>query len=431
MGIPSDWSQVEKWLDPATIPAHPGKEKEAEYTVKNTEIPELSTYRTCPDDSFWKTFPRKDTPQTASTRINVRNLEKLVNTNKDKLTVMELKRATRVVNDLRFGAEACQMSELPPMATVNNETSFKNGRQMTDKIATWVKEEIVAGPFDYPPMEKFRCNPLIAIERNGKVRPVINMSGPKGHSYNENLDKTKLEKVRMTTAKEFSFSLKEAGAGAIFSKFDIKDAYKLVPAKPQDYRLQGFKWLDKFFYETQQTFGAVTSVCNFDRLGNTIATLAAVTSDVPRKYVSRTLDDFQGIGGKDKDTAQRFAKGMKDVCGYINVPLAANCAKKEKAFELETRGTVLGTGFCSTDMTWFLSKEKVEKITRRCMDVRSQHHISLLQTQQLMGTVNDFSQLCRFTKFFRHSGNRLLSQFGTNENILIPVPDQLKKEIYW
>ena len=46
MGIPSDWSQVEKWLDPATIPAHPGKEKEAEYTVKNTEIPELSTYRT-------------------------------------------------------------------------------------------------------------------------------------------------------------------------------------------------------------------------------------------------------------------------------------------------------------------------------------------------------------------------------------------------
>jgi hypothetical protein len=103
--------------------------------------------------------------------------------------------------------------------------------------------------------------------------------------------------------------------------------------------------------------------------------------------------------------------------------------RKRKAFELETRGTVLGTGFCSTDMTWFLSKEKVEKITRRCMDVRSQHHISLLQTQQLMGTVNDFSQLCRFTKFFRHSGNRLLSQFGTNENILIPVPDQLKKDI--
>ena len=106
----------------------------------------------------------------------------------------------------------------------------------------------------------------------------------------------------------------------------------MVPAKPTDFKLQGFKWLSKYFFETQQTFGAVTSVCNFDRLGNTIATLAAVTSSTPRKFVSRTLDDFQGIGRANSTVAQNFAKGMKDICGYINVPLAENCVKKEKAF---------------------------------------------------------------------------------------------------
>ena len=236
-----NWATVEKWIDPANVPEHPGNVAATVYTVKNTEIPELDNYRTCPGNDFWEKFPQKAVPKKANTRVNVRNLEELIHRNKDKLTDMELKRANRVARDLKYGAEACQLKELPAMATENNNTSFTNGRQMTDKIATWVKEEIVAGPFDYPPMEKFRCNPLIAVERNGKVRPVVNMSGPKGHSFNENLDKTKLEKVRMTTAKEFSYSLKEAGKNAVFSKFDIKDAYKLVPAKPADFKLQGFK----------------------------------------------------------------------------------------------------------------------------------------------------------------------------------------------
>ena len=56
---------------------------------------------------------------------------------------------------------------------------------------------------------------------------------------------------------------------------------------------------------------------------------------------------------------------MKEVCSFINVPLAENCEKKEKAFELETRGTVLGTGFDCNTMTWFLTQDKVDKLIRR------------------------------------------------------------------
>ena len=93
------------------------------------------------------------------------------------------------------------------------------------------------------------------------------MSGPKGASFNDNLTRSKVEKVHMTTAKKFGFALKEAGVRAVFSKFDIKDAYKLIPVKVKDLRLQGFYWLGKWFCETQETFGGVPSVCNFNRLG--------------------------------------------------------------------------------------------------------------------------------------------------------------------
>ena len=53
---------------------------------------------------------------------------------------------------------------------------------LTDVIATWVKKGFVAGPFSTPPVEGFRANPLAAVVKNGKVRPVLNMSGPRGKS---------------------------------------------------------------------------------------------------------------------------------------------------------------------------------------------------------------------------------------------------------
>jgi hypothetical protein len=357
------------------------------------------------------------------------NLETLVRKYSPKMSKAECKRAWKVIEDLKNGAEAYQKSALPALATQNSPTTYENGEFLTDKFASWILEKFVAGPFDYAPFPGFRCNPLIAIIRNGKIRPVVNMSGPKGYSFNDNLNRKKLEKVYMTTARQFSYCLKEAGKNAIFSKFDLKDAYKLVPAKITDLRLQGFTWLGKYFCETQQTFGAVPSVSNFDRLGNTVLTLVAAAGDIPRKYLSRTLDDFQGVGPANTDFGERFAYNMREICTSINIPLAELCDKKEKAFELETRGNVLGTGFDSKDMTWFLTREKVEKIIKRCAEAASSSHLSLLQSQKLMGTVNDFCQMNRFLKFFKSEGNSLLQKFGNNENILIPTPEKLKKDL--
>jgi hypothetical protein len=429
MGIPENWSTVENWLNPEILPQHPGQEKMETYCRKNESIPILDSYSLPPNEKFWDSFPKRELPTTPETKVNVGNLENLIIDNVSKLSKSEIKRAARLIYDLRYGADACQKSELPPMATNNSPSAINNGALLTDKIATWTMEKIVAGPFPCPPMAGFRSNPLIAIMRNDKIRPVINMSGPKGQSFNDNLDKFKIEKVRMTTAKAFGSSLKEMGRGAKFSKFDIKDAYKLVPAKIGDLRLQGFTWLNKYFCETQQTFGAVPSVCNFDRLGNTIVALVAGIGNIPRKNISRTLDDFQCIGPADSDVAENFVKTMRMVCEHANIPLADICPKKEKSFVLETRGSVLGTGFDSIKMEWFWTKEKADRLIRRCLNVISSSHISLKQTQEVMGSVNDFCQLNKFLKFFKSKGNSLLSAFNLNENILLPVPEELKKDL--
>ena len=108
-------------------------------------------------------------------------------------------------------------------------------------------------------MAGFRANPLAVVGRNDKIRPILNMSSPKGRSFNHNVDKSKLEKLHMGTARQFSYALKRAGRNAKFSKFDLQDAYKLIPARKKDFRLQGFCWLGKAFAETQQGFGGVPS----------------------------------------------------------------------------------------------------------------------------------------------------------------------------
>ena len=86
-------------------------------------------------------------------------------------------------------------------------------------------------------MSGFRANPLAVVVNNGKVRPILNLSGPMIMWIR---GKWRSCTVHMGTAKQFGEALREAGQEAEFSKFDLQDAYKLVPAKVSDYRLQGF-----------------------------------------------------------------------------------------------------------------------------------------------------------------------------------------------
>ena len=299
---------------------------------------------------------------------------------------------------------------------------------LTDKIATWVAQEIVAGPFNTPPLEGFRSNALMAIKRNGKVRPVINMSGPYKGSFNANLKRESLEKVWMSTAKAFSYTVREAGHNALMSKFDLCDAYKIVPARKEDWRLQGFSWLGKIFLETQMIFGAVPSVANFDRLGSTLVELAVAESGINRKYVHRTLDDIPVVSPENSGFTESFTGKFKMICKELKIDLAENYVKNEKAFEMQTRGVVLGIGFDTNKMKWFLSKEKADKIKRRVIEALNTSHMSLEQVQKLMGSINDLSQLCPFLKPFQATGNRFLAKFQGNENIILMDPAHVKND---
>jgi len=429
MGVPRNWETVEEWLDKNSIPSYPIPVEPAKLERKYAEIPLLESYDTIPGEEFWEKFPFRALPNRATTRINVRNFGKLVEKYKPEMTRCQVRRAERVLSDLRNGASAYQRSSLPPMTAPNARTAIEHGALLTDKIAGWIESGFVAGPFDSPPVKGFRANPLMAIVRNGKVRPVLNMSGPKGKSFNDNVAEEQLEKVHMATARGFGYYLKETGKNAVFSKFDYGDAYKTIPSQPEDFRLQGFYWLGKWFVETQEIFGGIPSVCNFDREGNTIQVWATLESKVHPTSVRRILDDTSHICKAGSDDGKRFCKAMKDICGFINMPLAACCPKLEKAFELSTRGVVMGIGFDSSDMSWYLTKEKADKIVIRCLDMVNAKMVDLKQVEKVMGSVNDLAQMASFLRFFKSSGNSFLQSFQGNYDVIKWVPRELKDDL--
>jgi hypothetical protein len=400
LGIPLNWSETREWLEyngPIFLIPEPIL---TSGELKFPEIPSLERYDGVADEQFWKIFPKSPLPEAAETQINVENLERQVAKVKKFLTSAQLKRAGKAIEYLRNGAPSHQATELDACHVANSSKTVVNGRVVTDNIATWIKMKYAAGPFSEPPIKKFRVNPLLAVVQPTKVRPVLNVSMPKELSFNSNIQKEELEKVKMSSAGEFANALIKSGHGAIMSKFDLVAAYKQVPCKIEDLRLQGFMWLGKFFCETRQIFGAGTSVCNYDILGETLKTITLAQCDIPHNLVMRQVDDVPVVSPKNSGWCEEFSAKYKEICKELNVELAENCPKADKAFENVKKGKVLGVLFDSENLTWALPQEKRVKTLRSVAEVFHGEVIKLKPMQKLMGRLNHVTQMCDFLKNF-------------------------------
>lgn len=188
-----------------------------------------------------------------------------INVSRGLLGAAKYLRAIKTVKNLIQGAPSCQKLQLPACLVKNAKTSYKNGPLVTDSIATWLKKDFARGPFDTPPFKKFRANSIMAVEQKDKTRVVLNASLPFENSFNSNIEEEKLEKVIMSSARLVGYSIVEAGKNAWISKFDLCDAYKNIPCKEEDFRIQGFEWLGNFSMKAgkflEQNLQSQISIC--------------------------------------------------------------------------------------------------------------------------------------------------------------------------
>jgi hypothetical protein len=248
--------------------------------MKCPEIPVLKSYKVTPPASFWEKFPARPLPTKPASPVNIQALQSLLIANNESLPLSQQLLAQKVLHELEHGVDALQTRHLPGEIIPNSRSVLEHGAVFTDLVAHWIKKGFVAGPFISPPCAEFRSNSMIAVSQKDKIRIVMNLSAPEGDCFNDAVNSCELQKVYMSTAKIFGYTVVDCGRNARMWKFDLSDAYKNLPAKTCDLRLQGFRWLQVFFVETQQAFGARTAVAAFDRLGNLILRLAIITSGI-------------------------------------------------------------------------------------------------------------------------------------------------------
>jgi len=186
--------------------------------------------------------------------------------------------AKEALRALREGATTAFTKPLPEMSGRNAKSAIEHGERLTDAVASWVRKGMVAGPYSRAPLKGFRINPLMVVAQKGKVRPIMNLSGPKGRAYNEAVEECSLKKLTMSSARQFGDAIKAAGRGAVSAKYNISEAYKLIPAAKSQWRLLGFKWLGKWFYDKTTVFGSKAALSQFDCLPETLVNIACSIS---------------------------------------------------------------------------------------------------------------------------------------------------------
>jgi hypothetical protein len=100
----------------------------------------------------------------------------------------------------------------------------------------------------------------------------------------------------------------------------------------------------------------------------------------------------------------------------VNVKLAENCPKNEKAFENQKRGKVLGILFDSTDLSWAIPVSKMKKTLLSIRTVLYSSEVTLSDMQKLMGRLNHLAQMCNFMKIFTPPLNESFKDVKSDAN---------------
>jgi hypothetical protein len=124
-----------------------------------------------------------------------------------------------------------------------------------------------------------------------------------------------------------------------------------------DWNCYGFKWLGKFFVDTTTVFGSKTAPASFDSLPETLVNIVCSVKRIPKAWVHRQLDDVPIVSPLGSGLMEAFTKGYSQICKDLNVPLAENCPNHDKAFGPSMFGTVLGVGFDTEKLEWYILRK--------------------------------------------------------------------------
>ncbi|XP_055338425.1 uncharacterized protein LOC129588283 [Paramacrobiotus metropolitanus] len=195
-----------------------------------------------------------------------------------------------VVDMITNGADIGYFGPVCSRFTANAKTA----RDHHDVLLKAIEKEVLlghtVGPFTKPPFTHFSISSLGVREKKPSGhRVILDLSRPVGNSVNDYID-AEAYTVSYCAVDDAVQLLTRMGIGALMCKQDIKHAFRLVPVRPADWPLLGYKVGNHYYYDIVLPFGGRSSPRLFCMISDALHWIVA---NVSGKFsILHYVDDF-------------------------------------------------------------------------------------------------------------------------------------------
>jgi hypothetical protein len=223
----------------------------------------------------------------------------------------------------------------------------------------------------------------------GKWRLILDLSSPQGHSVNDGIDQA-MSAIAYPSVDVAAQLILQMGQGALLSKVDIKEAYRIVPVHRQDWHLLGMKWNKQYYVDTHLPFGLRSAPKIFSAIADALQWILTQHGSPTSIHY---LDDYLFIeppGSQGKALAT-----VTPLLQALGVPTAPN-----KMEGPSTRLTFLGIELDSVNLTAQLPADKLARLVLTLHEWGDRKRCTKRELLSLIGILQHAATVVRFGRAF-------------------------------
>ena len=249
----------------------------------------------------------------------------------------------------------------------------------------------ILGPFPSPPhgLHISRFGVIPKKSQPGKWRLIVDLSSPHGFSVNDGVS----EALCSLRYPSFDLAIKlllRQGQGALLSKLDIKEAYRMVPVHREDWLLLGMQWRGASYVDTRLPFGLRSAPKIFTAVADALQWIMVHQG---LKCFLHYLDDFLFV--EPPNSAGSALQTALSLWDSLGVPVAPN-----KAEGPTTSLVFLGIELDSASLTARLPADKLSRLQQLVHEWGDKKVCLKRDLLSLIGVLQHAASVVRFGRCF-------------------------------
>ena len=215
-------------------------------------------------------------------------------------------------------------------------------------------------------------------KKDGGWRTICDLSSPAGSSINDFIDPTRYS-FHYCSIDSATAILNTLGPGALMGKMDLKNAFRFIPVRREDWHLLGIFWQNRWYLDKCLPFGLRSPPALF----NAEALVWILQHNYGVANIIHYLDDFFTAGPPHSPECEQNMRSMAQLCSAVRAPL-----KQEKTEGPTTTLTFLGIELNSATMTASISEQRKEELLQSLRSVVASHTCTKRALLSLIGKLS-------------------------------------------